>query len=336
MSDGTPITREGVEFAYRTLLGRPPESEKAIAYGLSAGTLETLRRWILDGEEFPRKLAKVAPSAILRLQEATKKTLASAQPDVLDGPSRIVFVHLMKTAGNALRRRLESLVPPGTVYPEAQGRPGQQTIEDLAQYRLIAGHMTCDDALHVPGPKKVFTVLREPRDRLVSLYVYWNRHREEVVEERDLHKQRIARSSTLLEFLRSNDPHLRGSLYNGMTVNLAGDYRAKPTGTRYQHRYLPGMPDLTGPQLFQRALTNLLAMDYVAFVERLEEDRPKLMKALGLPDPGPLVPVNTRSDVNELLEPARPPEITKEVERELLRLTDLDRLLYRMARLHYG
>jgi hypothetical protein len=77
-------------------------------------------------------------------------------------------------------------------------------------------------------------------------------------------------------------------------------------------------------------------MDYVAFVDRLEEDRPKLMQALGLPDLGPLTHENTRRDVNDMLEPAKSVEITPEVDRELNRLTELDRILYRLARQHWG
>lgn len=338
MTSSTPITREGVELVYRALLGRPPENEKAYKYGMSAETVETLRGWIMDSPEFAAKLRRDAPNALVRCKALEQQSRAEAEAEAAARGElpRIVFIHIMKTAGNSLRRRLEKLVPPEAVYREQTGRPGQQPVESFADLRLVAGHMTADDAAHVPGPKKVFTVLREPKDRLVSLYIFWNRHTEGVITERDLRQQRIARSSTFLEFLRSRDPHLRGSLQNAMTANLAGDYRAKANGFTYRHRYLRDVPELTLAQLLQRALTNLLALDYVAFVDRLEEDRPKLMQALGLPDLGPLTHENTRRDVNEMLEPAKDVEITPEVDRELNRLTELDRVLYRLARLHWA
>ena len=85
-----------------------------------------------------------------------------------------------------------------------------------------------------------------------------------------------------------------------------------------------------------QAIARLAAFDYVAFVDRLEEDRPRLMQVLGLPDPGPLTRENTRELVDSMLEPAREVEVTPEAERELARLTELDRIVYRLARQHYG
>ncbi|WP_137181616.1 sulfotransferase family 2 domain-containing protein [Roseomonas sp. AR75] len=334
MSGGAAITRQEVEFAYRLLLGRPPENERAYEYGLSAGDIETLRRWIMASPEFMLRLRNDAPGTLARwvAQQQQEREALELQED---GPPRIVFLHIMKTAGNSLRRRLESLVPPGTVRPEPLGRPALFPVEHFAAYRLIAGHFSAVDAAHVPGPKRVFTVLREPRERLISLYVYWSRHREEVIAERRLEQQAIARRSTLLEFLRSKAPELRANLHNAMTTILAGDY-VYAGGGRYAHRHFPDKPQLTRAELLHRALTNLLSFDYVAFVDRLEEDRPKLMKALGLPDTGPLTRENTREQVDAMLEPAREIAVTPEEERELSRLTELDRMLYRLARQHYG
>ncbi|PWS39188.1 hypothetical protein DFH01_08110 [Falsiroseomonas bella] len=334
MSDGAAITRQEVEYAYRLLLGRPPENERAYEYGLGAGDLETLRRWIMASPEFLLRLRDDASGAMARWVAEQQQARAAIEQQA-EGPPRIVFLHIMKTAGNSLRRRLEALVPPGTVRPEQLGRPAQFPVEHFAPYRLIAGHFSAVDAAHVPGPKRVFTVLREPRERLISLYAYWSRHREEVIAERGLGQQAIARRSTLLGFLRSKAPELNGTLHNAMTTVLAGDF-VYAGGGRYAHRHFPDQPKLSRAELVQRALTNLLSFDYVAFVDRLEEDRPRLMQALGLPDPGPLPRENTRELVDAMLEPAREVEVTPEAERELARLTELDRIVYRLARQHYG
>ncbi|WP_270936782.1 sulfotransferase family 2 domain-containing protein [Falsiroseomonas oryzae] len=337
MSEGTPITREGVEHAYRYLLGRPPENEKAYQYGLSAGTVETLRRWILNSAEFSQKLRRDAPHALRRsILDELQMPPAEAPPSVAEGRPRIVFLHMMKTAGTSIRRRLEELAEGEPVFRrEKDGRPGDVPAADLARYRVVMGHFNILDARHVPEPRRIFTVLREPRERLVSFYHFLHRHRAEVVEERGMERARIARACTLEQFLAHPDPGVRGTLQNVMTCTLAGDYR--PIGAdRYLQPWESPRDAITGPELLRRALGNLFALDFVTFVDRLEEDRPRLMQALGLPDTGPLPRENTRDEVNPVVEPRPEPEITPRAGALLRRLTDLDRVLYGLARQHYG
>lgn len=337
MSQGTPITRDGVELAYRLLLGRPPEGEKAIAYGLSAGTLEEFRRWIMAGPEFAQVLLREAPHALRRMQiEEAGRAAAAPPPAVAAGQPRIVFLHIMKTAGSSLRARLEQLAGDEPVWRrESDGLPGAASQAELAPYRVVMGHFTIRDALHVPPPRRIFTVLREPMARLVSYYHFMHRHRAEVVAERRMERARIARECSLEDYLAQDSPTVRDGLQNVMTRTLAGDFRLVGRD-RYAEPWQPDAEAITGAELLAIALRNLFALDYVAFVERLEEDRPRLMRALGLPDPGPLPRENTAETENDVLEPRPPPVITRGADRLLHKLTDLDRLLYRLARQRYG
>jgi hypothetical protein len=92
---------------------------------------------------------------------------------------------------------------------------------------------------------------------------------------------------------------------------------------------------ISGAELLRRALNNLFSLDFVTFVDRLEEDRPKLMEVLGLPDLGPFTRDNSKDLVSAMLEPRPPPVVTPAAERQLRRLTDLDRMLYQLARQHW-
>jgi hypothetical protein len=146
---------------------------------------------------------------------------------------------------------------------------------------------------------------------------------------------RIARGCTLEEFLAHPDPLVRGSVQNVMTCMLAGDYR--PVGPDAYARPWEGpRAAISGPQLLARALANLFALDFVGFVDRLEEDRAALMEALGLPDPGAFPRVNTRDLVNARLAAQPVPEITPQVAALVDAATDLDRMLYDLARRHRG
>jgi hypothetical protein len=334
---GTPITREGVEFTYRLLLGRAPENEKAIAYGLAAGTLEEFRRRVMGGSEFARVIQRDCPPSLRRmlLAEAQQAPEEAAAVIAAKRP-RIVFLHIMKTAGSSIRQRLEDLAEGAPVWRrDVDGLPGAVGQEQLAPYRVVMGHFTIRDALHVPAPRRIFTVLRDPVARIVSYYHFMHRHRADVVEARTMERARIARECTLDQFLAHPSPQVREGLQNVITRSLAGDFRVVGRD-RYAEPWQADGQAISGPELLARALRNLFALDYVAFVERLEEDRPKLMKALGLRDPGPFGRENTAETENDILEPCPPPVVTPAAERMMNRLTDLDRLLYRLARLHYG
>jgi len=97
------------------------------------------------------------------------------------------FVHLQKTAGTALLRRLRHHFGDDRVYPlrEEQGRP--DTVLDVARLlrrteemgdrlEVVTGHFPLCVADLLPGPVVPFTVLREPVERTLSFL----RHQREV------------------------------------------------------------------------------------------------------------------------------------------------------------
>ena len=341
MPDALTITRDDVAYAYRLLLGRMPESEAVYADGLSTGSLEALRRRILDGPEFVRALKRDTPARLRRLvlQDALEGE-TSERADTMEAestmPPRIVFLHIMKTAGTSLRNRLEAALPDALIWRhETQGRPGDVDISTLLPYRAFVGHFNFADAWHVPRPRRIFTVLREPRERILSLYHYLARHREDQAEARNMRSAIIARRSTLAQFLRHQDLEVRESLQNHMTCRLAGDYR--PIGkNRYVASWQDASAAINGPTLLRMAINNLAKLDFVTTVERLELDRSRLMHVLGLPDLGPLPRDNTQHLISKVLELRAMPEPGPEEQKELFRLTELDRMLYRLVQLDKG
>jgi len=327
MSKAVGIKREEVELAYRLLLGRSPENEAAYEYGLSAGSIKILRGWLLDSPEFAHALQRDTPNLLRRWILAEMRQREAAKQH----PPRIVFLHIMKTAGTSLRTRLEELLPGERFWRrEEQGRPGDFPAEQLSPYRCFMGHFNFADAWNVPEPRRIFTVLREPRARVISLYHFLARHRPEVIEARKLQTAEIARCSSLLEFLRHPDPEIRASLQNHITCTIAGDFR--PIGPNlYTTPWEGRRGAIGGTALLRLALENLRKIDCVISAERLEYDRPRLMAAIGLPDPGPFSRENTRDSINDILEPRPDSEVSQEAQTELYRLTELDRMLVRLA-----
>ena len=84
----------------------------------------------------------------------------------------LVFLHVPKTAGQTVHFELTRAVGEGQVSPvrthtqappEAQFPPG---------FRLYSGHLDWVALDAVPPPRFVFTVLRDPRERLASFWFY--------------------------------------------------------------------------------------------------------------------------------------------------------------------
>jgi hypothetical protein len=174
MRKDIPITRKGVEFAYRYLLGRPPENEKAYEYGLSAGTVDTLRRWILESPEFAQAISRSPPGLLRKHFPDTQGPAVDARRAVEVGFfSRhvVIHTHIEKCAGTSLVDGLRDIF--GGAFcldlrrPDAP--PGEMTRERCIGVRLLTGHFHYGDHLAAfdRAPLPIATV-RDPVERLVS------------------------------------------------------------------------------------------------------------------------------------------------------------------------
>ena len=94
-------------------------------------------------------------------------------------PQRYFFVHLQKTAGTALFRRLRNQFGPAGVYPmpQYQGTPEAVLDVDLlverfarhrSEVRVVTGHFPLCTADRLGVPLATFTVLRDPVERTLS------------------------------------------------------------------------------------------------------------------------------------------------------------------------
>jgi hypothetical protein len=104
------------------------------------------------------------------------------------------FLHIPKSAGESIHSALHAALPPGTLAPQRLDssvfcgfedfellRPevraliaaNPRDVQALGQYQVVSGHFSLPTLLQISDAQSISTVLREPRSRLLSLYMYW-------------------------------------------------------------------------------------------------------------------------------------------------------------------
>lgn len=246
------------------------------------------------------------------------------------GPDRgrkLVFLHLPRTGGTTLREQIALAFEPSDVCPYRFGIPKGCPAEELDRYRFFSGHFTFDDVRRIPGEKYVFTVLRDPRDRLLSI---WRA------------SQAVARGA-FGEGDRSGSepghgPEGRPFPYaNDMVRRLVGTVTVDADGT-YLNDAGDAAAPLTGIEAVRLALTNLASLDFVGFIECLDTAYAQVAQAFGLPQAAGTLPRRNASAQSFLScwgdkGEAHGMPMSRE---DLERLTELDEMLYAMARLRLG
>ena len=84
----------------------------------------------------------------------------------------IVFLHIPKTAGQTIHHQLARAVGPRHVSPIRTHTQALGQSQLPPGYLLHSGHIDWPDLESLPEDRFVFTVLRDPRERIASFYFY--------------------------------------------------------------------------------------------------------------------------------------------------------------------
>jgi len=237
---------------------------------------------------------------------------------------RYVFMHVPKTAGSSIRSSLAEVFSAGAVSPAFPVRRIDARDSQLLQsYRVIAGHISWADAAFHFGNRRLFTFLRDPLERCLSVYGYFRQRTHDPLiplsQIRGLNSPEeatsLARQLDPEDFFRSEHPHVRQNVENRMCWQLG--YRA---GIEFRR-------DMPSSEVLQRATQNLAAIWFVGFFESLGRDVASLVSALGE------TPENHKlARINPTHAPLLAREIGSQTRKAIERLIDLDRRLYDHAR----
>lgn len=90
--------------------------------------------------------------------------------------SPIVFLHIPKTAGQTVHNGLARTVRAARVSPIRVHTQAQSPLGQFPEgYSLYSGHLDWTEIAHLPAARFVFTVLRDPAERIASFYFYLQR-----------------------------------------------------------------------------------------------------------------------------------------------------------------
>ena len=186
-------------------------------------------------------------------------------------PKRVFFLHIPKCGGTSVHRHFKNNVGNGrsgrvALLNSLSGDLANQgKLEAAARAHYVSGHCGWNAAQAAGADAFRFTLLRDPFERLASLYLYAReRHRADHRVFEKLFK--AAKHHSFADFCLSDDPELRALIDNAQVRTLAHDYfpyRAADAAT------------------LKVALHHLDALDFVADAQDLDAVFPALAELTG-------------------------------------------------------
>lgn len=187
---------------------------------------------------------------------------------------KIIFLHIPKTAGQSVHAALINAFGNEVVCPaRVNDQLRQMSISELNRYQVFSGHFDWSLLDCIKGPKYVFTILREPIDRILSFYFFLRDEAEKMPIEKRLAPEhqglKAAFELSPRDYFLGGAPHLRRFLDD----HYDNFYTYYFAGRHYESRgKMVGMinrGEMSKQQVLQMAKDNLTLLDDVFIVDNM-------------------------------------------------------------------
>lgn len=198
---------------------------------------------------------------------------ARPAPQPVTLPRRVVFLHIAKTAGTSIIHFFQQRLPAAQIcshgdflrFPDNKAAFQAQ----LRRYQFVSGHFGYSDVAPLLAESYAFTFLRDPVDRVLSLYKFCM-HAD---MQRQFAVARAARNLGLEAFLSSTLPEVSEMLDNQQTWQLA---------RKYWHKDREALAGIRDDELLDTAIAHLGEFDHVGLTEHFDSDFRRILADLDI------------------------------------------------------
>lgn len=321
----------------RLSLGRWPNPDEQARFRTAFANRTVQLPALIRGLTAVPEIAAMLGFALRSGDEPAPVALSPLSGNVLNAWTgrKLAFMHLEKCGGVGVMLWLAPQFHPDQIDPDpSRATPPHQCYRgvpglgpDVTRYSLLWGHFGLDPLERIDPGRFIFTFLREPRARLISIYQFWRSVRPEMLDDQ-VSDPIIgsAHRNDLLGFLRDPEPSLRDYIDNFYTRRLTERYA---TGAERD-------PLAADPQgSLAAALAALDRIGFVGISERMDDSVRRLATLIGAAPPEAAVRGNVSAENHResahFFRPVEPATITPETQAELDRITMLDRVVYAEA-----
>ncbi|MCH4810010.1 sulfotransferase family 2 domain-containing protein [Vreelandella neptunia] len=233
--------------------------------------------------------------------------------------SKIVFLHIPKTGGTSVHDFLVNQFDRQDVLPDRFNTLREHSEEHLDNYKYFSGHYDFNGVKRIPGDKKIFTFMRDPKERILSLYYFWKSHTNEHIEKHNLQGPRLAKKMNLLDFLCYKENGIPANIDNSIARVFLGEMYCGPN----QSFLYPE------EQVLDIAKSNIDDLFCIGFMDDYEKSYKEVIKKLGFNSPSVIPHSRKENDKNDpSREFVKKEPLTEEINEELNRLVRFDQKIY--------
>ena len=275
-----PIAREEIAAVFRTFLGRPPGPE-VYENNAARDSIDDFIRHVVQSPEFMNRL-------VARFHSTMPTGLLPRKQD------RIVYLHIPKCGGTTLHHLLMSWWGQQAMHRERFNGLYYYSAADLATKAVFSGHYDFYSTQLVPGRPRLISFLRDPRDRLVSLYNFHRAHSAEYAARTGFQMIAWAHDFDIDAYFANESVRRHSSIDN----SIARYFSDVPQIVRRwegenAHR------EASIESMAEEALGNVFRFDFIGFMDRYEESIRQLATLLGRDQPAR---IEKRQVLDDLME----------------------------------